>query len=81
MRNRGERFTFDSPYEQYAERRGQEATVTEQIIEPNRDYDAEVLPMYRVRFADGTEIEAWPEEVEYDATDNWRHIGRQEVVR
>jgi hypothetical protein len=59
----GKTFTFHSPYDQYAERIGQRATVLGMV--PHKDFDyAECGPMYRIRFEDGGEIEAWPEEVE-----------------
>lgn len=55
--------TFNTPYEQYADRQGQEFELVRAITEPDASHDAEVLPMYVIRFADGEEIEAWPEEV------------------
>ena len=58
------RETFVTPFEQHADRRGQAFDIIGKITEPDATHDAEVLPMYRIRFADGTEIEAWPEEVE-----------------
>lgn len=57
------RKTFNSPYEQHANRIGQSFTVLSVIDKPDESHDEECLPMYRVRFEDGTEIEAWPEEV------------------
>lgn len=61
---------FDSPYEQYAERNGQPFEVLREI-DSTELADAEVLPMYAIRFPDGIEIEAWPEEVFHDAT-TWK---------
>jgi hypothetical protein len=55
--------TFTTPYEQYASRNGQGFEFVRTISEPDSTHDAEVLPMYVIRFADGVEIEAWPEEV------------------
>ena len=55
--------TFRSPYSQYASRRGETFTVERIIMAPDVDHDAEVLPMYGIRFEDGEAIEAWPEEV------------------
>lgn len=55
--------TFQSPYEQYAERNGQAFEIIQEINIPDHDHDGEVLPMYVVRFPDGEEIEAWPEEL------------------
>lgn len=58
------RTTFTTPYDQFAERRYEPFTVLTVITEPiPYVYDEEVLPMYRIRFMDGTEIDAWPEEV------------------
>ena len=62
------RTTFTTPFRQYAEREGEPFTVLAAITEPDADHDAEVLPMYRIRFTDGTVIEAWPEEVEATTT-------------
>lgn len=59
----GQAFTFTSPYEEYAHRIGQAATVLGEIGHDTFDYD-ECGPLYRVRFADGSEIEAWPEEID-----------------
>jgi hypothetical protein len=64
------RETFTTPYEQYHEREGQAFTVLRKITKRNitsaerAEYDLEVLPMYRIRFADGFVSSAWPEEVE-----------------
>jgi len=55
--------TFDTPYEQYAERKGQHYQLIRFITEPEPRFDEEVLPMAVIRFDDGTEIEAWPEEL------------------
>ena len=57
------RDTFTTPFEQHADRRGQGFRVLRVITEPDETHDAEVLPMYRIRFEDGFEIDAWPEEV------------------
>lgn len=57
------RETFDSPYDQYAERRGQPFEVVCELTEAD-GIDTEVGPMYLIRFADGIEIQAWPEEVD-----------------
>ena len=55
---------FETPYTEYNGRNGQYFDVIEIISEPKPGYDAEVLPMYRIQFEDGTIIDAWPEEVE-----------------
>lgn len=57
-------FTFHSPYQQCAALVGEQAQVVGHITEANDEIDEESLPMYVIRFADGTTIEAWPEEVE-----------------
>lgn len=54
---------FTTPYDQYADREGQAFTHVHTIDKPDADHDAEVLPMYTIRFEDDTEIDAWPEEV------------------
>lgn len=64
------RKTFTTPYEQYREREGQSFTVLRKITPETmtkadrREYFKEVLPMYKIRFADGFEASAWPDEVE-----------------
>ena len=69
----GKSIVFDSPYEQYKERIGQEATIIAYFTEDDDEHDiSEVGPMYRLRFDDGTEIDAWPEEVEAAAIAGWK---------
>ena len=59
----GKTGTFAAKYDQHAERNGQTFTVLG-TVDP-ATYDAEECgTMYCIRFADGAEIEAWPEEVE-----------------
>lgn len=58
------RETFKSVYSQYRDRNGQTFTHVMTIDKPDSTHDVESLPMYVIRFNDGTEIEAWPEEVE-----------------
>lgn len=59
----GKTGTFAAKYDQHAERNGQTFTVLG-AVDP-KTYDADDCgPMYSIRFADGAEIEAWPEEVE-----------------
>ena len=59
----GKAGTFAAKYDQHAERNGQTFTVLG-TVDP-ATYDAEECgTMYCIRFADGAEIEAWPEEVE-----------------
>lgn len=54
--------TFTTPYEQYHERQGQSCEIVREVPHESFDYD-ECGPLYVVRFDDGIEIEAWPEEV------------------
>jgi len=55
------RETFTTPYSQYADREGQPFAVIRQLSDKKRDPEVGVL--YLIRFEDGTEIHAWPEEV------------------
>jgi hypothetical protein len=55
--------TFETPYAQYSDRRGQPFHVIGIIVETDDEHDEGMLPMFRIRFADGFEIDAWPEEV------------------
>lgn len=66
------RATFTTPFEQHADREGQPFTVLHVIDRADETHNAEVLPMYRIRFADGFETDAWPEEVldECETCDN-----------
>jgi hypothetical protein len=54
---------FRTPYEQYRVREGQRFEVVRVIDAADAEHDAECLPMYVVRFGDGAEVEAWPEEL------------------
>lgn len=58
------RETFTTPFSQYRDREGEPFEILDKIMKADETHDAEVLPMYRIRFSDGTEIDAWPEEVE-----------------
>ena len=53
---------FTTPYEQYKEREGQECEIVREKDHATFDYE-EVGAMYIIRFEDGEEIEAWPEEL------------------
>jgi hypothetical protein len=57
------RETFTTPFSQYAERDGQPFEIVGVIAAADDHHDQEVLPMYLIRFPDGEQIEAWPEEV------------------
>lgn len=54
---------FVTPYDQHADRNGQEMTITRAITAADDSHDLEVLPMFEARFDDGFEIEVWPEEI------------------
>lgn len=54
---------FSSPYEQYNNRNGQSFELIKVIDIPDENHDAEVLPMFLIRFEDGVEIEAYFEEI------------------
>ena len=64
------RKTFTTVFEQYHDRIGQSFTVLRKVTRRNmtardkREYDIEALPMYKIRFEDGHEASAWPEEIE-----------------
>ena len=44
-------------------RNGRTVTIQRTITEPEPGFDAESLPMHRVRFADGFETDCWPDEL------------------
>lgn len=54
---------FKASFDQYRERDGQKFTLIGVVDTPDERHDAEVLPMFKIRFEDGYETEAWPEEV------------------
>lgn len=56
------RTRFTTEYEQHADREGQPFTVLRKLTDEERD--PEVGTMYRIRFDDKVEIDAWPEEVQ-----------------
>lgn len=56
------RSCFSSPYEQHASRNGQRFKLLGPVNPDSYDA-ADVGPMYRIAFEDGTEIQAWPEEI------------------
>lgn len=70
---------FASPYEQHRDRVGQRFSPVRVIDAPDASHDSEALPMYVIRFEDGTEIEAWPEEVALPRT-HWT-ISKDERAR
>ena len=59
----GFRRAFRSPYEEQERNNGKEFTVVRRLSYANGDADLECLPMWHIRFADGDEIDAYPEEI------------------
>ena len=53
---------FSTPYDQYKDRKDQVCEVLGRVDINTYDYP-DCGPMYNIRFKDGTEIEAWPEEL------------------
>lgn len=54
---------FESPYDQLREHNGKPYTLVGQL--PFEDYDFDDCgPLFLIRFEDGTEVEAWPEELQ-----------------
>lgn len=54
---------FRTPFDQFKDRDGETVAVDSEITPGTEGFDDEVLPMFRVHFADGFQIEAWPEEL------------------
>jgi hypothetical protein len=54
---------FHTPYEQYRGFNGRRFKILRKVSKPDKLHDAEVLPMYEIKFRDGTKIEAWSEEI------------------
>lgn len=74
----GKTGTFAAKYDQHAERNGQTFTVLG-AVDP-KTYDAtECGEMFSIRFADGVQIDAWPEEVE-SAMNEARLVNNDEEV-
>lgn len=74
----GKTGTFIAKYDQHAERNGQTFTVLG-AVDP-KTYDAtECGEMFSIRFADGVQIDAWPEEVE-SAMNEARLVNNDEEV-
>ncbi len=61
----GAKCLFQSPYEEYTERNGQNCVVTQVFDHDDDNHDiSEVGVMYEIKFeSDGEVIEAWPEEL------------------
>lgn len=62
-----QRAKFWTPYDQYRDRMGQRFTILRELTDQEKD--PEVGRMYKIRFADGTEIDAWPEELYHGVID------------
>lgn len=58
-----EQFTLKSVDSELVVRNGQLVEIIGQITEPNEEFDAEVLPMTLIRFADGFETAVWQYEL------------------
>lgn len=54
---------FDTPYEDYQKYNGQSFEVVRRMSYVNDNIHLECLPKWIIRFEDGVEIEAWPEEI------------------
>jgi hypothetical protein len=69
-------YTFKTDQSTLTHRNGQVVTIVEHITEPSQGFDAEVLPMMRIRFADGYVTECWPDELtEHVAVNNYGSNG------
>ena len=66
--------TFRTDFDQYRDRDGERFTFVRVVDTPDEHHDAEVLPMYVIRFDDGVEIEAWPEEVGIENNPGERNV-------
>ena len=54
---------FDTPYEDYRKYNGKSFEVVRRMSYADDNIDLECLPKWIIRFEDGAEIEAWPEEI------------------
>ena len=54
---------YDTPYEDYQKYNGKSFKVVRRMSYADDDIDLECLPKWIIRFEDGAEIEAWPEEI------------------
>jgi len=64
----GAKVAFFASEPEHHDRRGHEAEVTQVIAEPDDTHDWEALPMFRLRFSDGHEVEAFADEISTDTT-------------
>lgn len=56
-------FTLKTSDSELIDRNGQEVEVVREIVNPEAGFDAEVLPMTLIRFADGTETAVLQDEL------------------
>ncbi len=59
----GTKVVFFATGSEHQDRRGHEAEITQLIAEADDTHDWEALPMFRLRFSDGHEIEAFADEI------------------
>jgi hypothetical protein len=62
----GSQVVFFPTGSEHQDRRGQEAEITQVVAEADDTHDWEALPMFRLRFPDGHEIEAFADEISSD---------------
>lgn len=55
--------TFQTPYEDKAKYNGMRFSVVKRLSYVENDTDLECLPMWRIKFENGEEIDAYPEEI------------------
>ncbi|QFG12772.1 hypothetical protein PBI_MIMI_298 [Arthrobacter phage Mimi] len=59
-----EKYTFKTNDSTFKTLNGETVTIIRTITEPEEGFDAEVLPMHRVRVeSTGQEFEVWPDEL------------------
>lgn len=55
--------TFETPYEECSEYNGQKYELVRRASYVNGDCDMECLPQWIIKFADGKEVNAYPEDI------------------
>lgn len=55
--------TFNTPYEECSEYNGQKYEIVRRASYVNGDCDMECLPQWIIKFEDGKEVNAYPEEI------------------
>jgi hypothetical protein len=59
-----EKFTFKTNDSTFKTLNGEVVTIVRTITEPEEGFDAEVLPMHRIRVeSTGQELDVWPDEL------------------